>query len=50
MTKTELLEAINDYNDGDEDIYNCALHELEEGDMDMTIKEFLLMLLEQCRD
>jgi hypothetical protein len=29
---TELLEAIDDYNDGDEDVYNEALHDLTDED------------------
>lgn len=47
----ELLEAIDDYNDGDEDIYNNALHDLADGDGEnMSVKDFLLDLLEKCRD
>jgi len=47
----ELLEAIDDYNDGNEDIYNTALHDLADGDGEnLSVKDFLSMLLEQCRE
>ena len=49
MTKNELLEAIDAYNDGIDDIYNDALHELEDNDMNMTIEDFLIMLLNSYR-
>lgn len=49
MTKDELLEAIDDYNDGVSDVYSDALHELEDDDMSMTVEDFLLMLLNSLK-
>jgi hypothetical protein len=47
----ELLEEIDEYNDGIEDIYNKALHDLPDGDGEnLSVKDFLLMLLEQCKE
>lgn len=46
MTKTEILNKLDEYNDGIEDLYNYALHELENGDAEnLNVKEFLESLL-----
>lgn len=49
MTKSELVEAIDDYNDGVNDVYCDAIHELEDDDMSMTVEDFLIKLLNSCK-
>lgn len=50
MKIDDLLNEIDAYNDGDEDIYNTALHELVEDDGDFTIRQFLENLLKECTE
>jgi len=48
MTKTELVNKLEEYNDSYEDIFNSALHKLSEEDSNkLTVKQFLEILLKE---
>jgi hypothetical protein len=48
MELDELLNEIDEFNDGIEDTYNMALHNLTEEEAEkLTVKEFLLNLLKE---
>ena len=46
----EIIEEIDEYCDGTEDLYNNAIHELTDDDSEqLTIRQFLIKLLLKCR-
>jgi hypothetical protein len=51
MKLKEILDTLDDYCDGTEDLYNKEIHELTDDEAEhLTVKEFLLNLLMEYQE
>lgn len=47
----EIIEEIDEYCDGNEDLYNGAIHQLtDEESEQLTVREFLVRILLRCKE